>query len=291
MLLNYHNEATIDLLGIGIGKMYPRTIDYIDAFCRYNGVEDMPIGYVYNGVNPYPEAGDYIGKTLDTLINGQHVLSPRRTISDAIPQAYKLYRQLLSQAADSSVVFIAVGPYTNVARLLNSMGDEFSPLTGVELIAQKVKYLSVMGGSFYDDAFNNLEFNVLQDVEASKILFSKWPTPVFASGFDIGSRILYPATSVLNDFAGGEANPLCISYKTYLPMPYDRQTWDLTSVLYAIEPADSHFGLSDAGIITVAEDGRTGFEPNPAGRHHYLTIAAKDIAATTAKLIEVCTGK
>ena len=56
MLLNYHKEGRIDLRGIGIGKMYPRAIEYVDAYCRHNGLNDIPLGYVYDGANPLPEA-------------------------------------------------------------------------------------------------------------------------------------------------------------------------------------------------------------------------------------------
>lgn len=65
MLLNYHKEGRIDLRGIGIGKMYPRAIEYVDAYCRHNGLNDIPLGYVYDGANPLPEAGDYVTGTLE----------------------------------------------------------------------------------------------------------------------------------------------------------------------------------------------------------------------------------
>ncbi len=291
MLLNYHKEGRIDLRGIGIGKMYPRAIEYVDAYCRHNGLNDIPLGYVYDGANPLPEAGDYVIGTLDTLIGGKPILTPARSIADDIPEGYKLYRRLLAEAADSSVVFIAVGPYTNVARLLESPGDEFSPLTGRELAARKVRLLSVMGGTYNDDVFNNPEWNVMQDLGASRTLFAEWPTPLVASGSEVGTRILYPASSVLRDFEGGEAAPLCVSYKIYKPMPYDRPTWDLTSVLYAIEPEGSCLGVSEPGTITIAEDGYSRFTPDPAGRHRYMTIAPEDIPGAAARLVESCTGR
>ena len=291
MLLNYHQQGKIDLRGIGIGKMYPRAIEYIDAYCRHNGLNDVPIGYVYDGANPLPEAGDYVAGTLDTLIGGKHILTPARSIADSVPEGYRLYRRLLAEAADSSVVFIAVGPYTNVARLLESPGDEFSPLTGRELAARKVRLLSVMGGTYNDDVFNNPEWNIMQDLGASRTLFAEWPTPLIASGSEVGTRILYPASSVLRDFEGGEAAPLCVSYKIYKPMPYDRPTWDLTSVLYAIEPEGSCLGVSEPGTITIAGDGYSRFTPDPAGRHRYMTIAPDAVPGVVARLVETCTGR
>lgn len=288
MLLNYHRQGRIDLLGIGIGKMYPRAIEYVDAYCRHNGLDDVPLGYVYDGANPLPEAGDYVIRTLDTLIGGRRILTPARSIADRIPEGYRLYRRLLAEAADSSVVFIAVGPYTNVARLLESPADEISPLTGRELVARKVRLLSLMGGTYNDDVFNNPEWNVMQDLGASRTLFAEWPTPLVASGSEVGTRILYPASSVLRDFEGGEAAPLCVSYKIYKPMPYDRPAWDLTSVLYAVEPDRSFLGISEPGTITVSEAGYSRFTPDPAGRHCFLTVAPDDIPGVVARLVETC---
>ena len=76
-----------------------------------------------------------------------------------------------------------------------------------------------------------------------------------------------------------------------MPMPYDRPTWDLTSVLYAIEPEGSCLGVSEPGTITIAEDGYSRFTPDPAGRHRYMTIAPGAVPGAVARLVETCTGR
>lgn len=63
-----------------------------------------------------------------------------------------LYRRLLAESPDSSVVVVSVGFSTNLGRLLESWGDKYSPLDGIELVKRKVKFCSVMGGSFGDQA-------------------------------------------------------------------------------------------------------------------------------------------
>ena len=42
-------------------------------------------------------------------------------------------------------------------------------------------------------------------------------------------------------------------------MPYDRETWDLTSVLQAIEPGNNYFNLSEKGTITIDSIGQSIF--------------------------------
>lgn len=54
-------------------------------------------------------------------------------------------------------------------------------------------------------------------------------------------------------------------------MPYDRPTWDLTSVLYSVE-GPSYFNVSPAGKINVTYQGATEFTPDAAGNRYYLTV-------------------
>lgn len=289
MLYSYINQGKIDLLGIGIGKSYPRVIEYIDAFNRFNGFDSIPMGYAYNGVNP--DSGKYVPQTLDTIIDGKKILEPQITIKDNLPEGYKLFRKLLASQKDSSVVFMAVGPVTNLARLLDSKGDEYSDLNGIELVGKKVKFLSIMSGTYNDDTFNNPEWNVLQDLEASKKVYREWPTPLIASGSEVGVRILYPHQSILNDFKNGEKNPMCVSYKLYEKMPYDRPTWDLTSVVYAVEPDDSGLDISPKGTITIEDNGFSRFEASENGKHQYLIIKPENVQKAVQKLVDVAADK
>lgn len=286
MLFNYEKQQKLKLLGITISKSNPRVIEYLDAYCRLYGYDKMPLGYAYNGVNPEPHR--YVPVTLDTTVNGKKLLFPQRSMADSLPEGYKLLRKLLAGSADQSVVLMVVGPETNIARLLRSGADEFSTLNGVELMKQKVKLVSVMGG-MYTNEFDFPEWNIVQDLEASKIMFAECPVPLVASGFEIGDKYRYPATSIINDFAGGDANPLVMSYKVYQPFPYDRQTWDLTSVLYAMEPEKNYFDLSPAGSISIAADGKSVFSAGN-GNHRYL-IYKNNKDEVLNRLVQLVTGK
>lgn len=288
MLINYQKSHKVQLLGITISKSNPYTVEYIDGFCRFNHLENIPIGYAYNGVNP--DAGKYLKQTLDTIIDGKKILMPKLSIKDNLLEGYKLQRKLLAAQQDKSVIMIAVGPETNIANLLNSKSDEFSPLSGVELVKQKVKLLSVMGG-LYDDSYNFSEWNIVQDLVASQTVFSKWPTPIVASGYEIGNKLLYPHQSILNDFKDGYKNPMCVSYKIYEKMPYDRQTWDLTSVLYAIEPALNLFDLSEKGKITISQTGKSEFNRDENGNHQYLKIDKNQYSDIVKALVNRVVGK
>ena len=70
-------------------------------------------------------------------------------------------------------------------------------------------------------------------------------------------------------------------------MPYDRPTWDLTSVLHAVE-GGSYFNISPAGAIKVDDKGSTSFHPDENGNRYYLmvdSVQAENIKQHLVQLI------
>jgi inosine-uridine nucleoside N-ribohydrolase len=189
---------------------------------------------------------------------------------DKLPDAHILYRKILAEQPDNSVIIPTVGFSTNLARLLDTPADEYSPLTGKELVAKKVKLLVAMAGHAASPEYR--EYNVIYDIPAAKKVLEEWPTPVVISPFEVGLAIKYPGASIENDFHWAEAgHPMVESYKDYLPMPHDRPTWDLTAVLYAVE-GDSWFTMSEKCDIEVTEKGQTLFTPNENGNVIYMKV-------------------
>ena len=84
--------------------------------------------------------------------------------------ATALLRKTLAAQPDHSVVIAQVGFSTNLARLLDSPADEYSPLTGRELVERKVKLLSLMAGAFQPIEGNRryLEYNVVKDIASAR---------------------------------------------------------------------------------------------------------------------------
>ena len=138
---------------------------------------------------------------------------------------------------------------------------------GKELVKSKVKLLVTMAGCF--DNPEHHEYNVVTDIPAARKVFEEWPGTVVTSPFELGMDVLYPASSIENDFGWTPSHPVVEAYKCYLQMPYDRPTWDLTALLYAVEGGDM-FSISPAGRISVTDEGATSFTPDPSGNRHYL---------------------
>ena len=155
-----------------------------------------------------------------------------------------------------------VGFSTNLARLLDAPAD-------VDLVKRKVKLLSVMAGNFVEP---KPEFNVEKDTASARKLFDRWPGEIVASGYEIGDAMKFPAARIEKDFAWAPDHPVVDAYRAYMKMPYDRQTWDLTAVLYAVRPGGGYFELSAPGRITADDAGRTSFRTEAAGKHRYLVL-------------------
>ncbi|MBQ8839191.1 MAG: nucleoside hydrolase [Bacteroidales bacterium] len=267
MLFNYHHRGIIDLKGITISKSNPMAVEFVDGMCRYNGFDDMPLGYVYDG--PNPEDGNYLRPALAAIYDGKPLLCPKKDVAASVLPGHERLKRLLEDSEDGSVKLIAVGPLTNISRLLLSDG-------GVDLVRRKVSHLYVMSGRFAGQA--SVEWNVLQDVEASRTVYDMCPVPLTACGFEVGKDIKYPATAILNDFGRPESHPLCIAYSNFLKMPYNRPAWDLITVLEAVEPDCRAFGSSAAGRISLDEKGVTTFIESPDGLHYYMTVTPENIS-------------
>ncbi len=272
MLLDYEREGKVQLSGITVSKCHPLSVEYVDAYCRLNGREDIPLGYAYNGVNT--EEGRFLRPTLDTLIADRPVLQPRRILDSDIPEGYKLMRELLAGQKDGSVLLVALGPLTNLARLLVSSADEYSPLDGMQLVRKKVNRLALMGGNYTDFA-QRPEWNVAQDVEAARIVFEQWPTPVIASGSEVGAQFICTKEQIRQAFPQGEHHPLYISFcLAGSASHYHGETWDATLVHHLMEPEDTTLTLSVPGRISVDSVGFTRFVPQQDGNHRYLKAAS-----------------
>jgi hypothetical protein len=203
--------------------------------------------------------------------------------------ATAVLRKTLAAQPDHSVVIAQVGFSTNLARLLDSEPDEYSPLTGIELAQKKVKLLSLMAGAFQtiDGNGHYLEYNVVKDISSARIVADRWPTAMVFSGFEIGIALPYPSISILRDFAYVPHHPLAEAYIRYIPPPHNRPTWDLTSVLYGILPDRGYFDLSPPGKVTVVADGFTRFSESPQGKHRYLVMRPEQTPRVLEALVQL----
>jgi inosine-uridine nucleoside N-ribohydrolase len=289
MLYKYADDNKVEILAITLNKNNKYAPLFVDILNNWYGYPDIPIGMVTDGADSEGDSKNYAQVTWEYQIDG------RRAFEGTVPEnadfldAVELYRQILAQQPDQSVVIVSVGFSTNLARLLDTPSDDYSKLSGKELISEKVKLLSVMAGNFNENKMK--EYNVVVDIKSAQKVFEDWPTKIAASPWELGNEINYPASSIQNDFKWAAHHPLVVAYESYLPMPYDRPTWDLTSVLYAVEGGAGHFSVSNNGKISVDDEGYTHFVEDPDGQHQYLKVSSDQATALKNKFVEIITAK
>lgn len=198
----------------------------------------------------------------------------RSKTPEQIENPVTLYRRTLAAQPDHSVTVLSLGFATELAKLLDSPADGISPLTGRELVARKVKVLSIMAGSY--GGKQRAEFNVVNDIPAMRKLFAEWDTPIVQNPFELGKQVMYPGAAIESDFGWTKLHPVVEGYKNYHKMPYDRASWDLLSVVWLFHP--EYFTESEPGTVTVDDKGFTNFSPHPDGRHRWLTATPEQQA-------------
>lgn len=272
------------LLAVTVSKDNEFAGPFCDLVNTFYGRGDVPVGVVRNGKTP--EDSPYIKVPATAQDAGQSRYPHKLQSGKDAPDAVSLLRDVLSKQPDGSVAMVVVGFSTNISRLLDSPADQHSPLKGRELVAQKCQLLSMMAGHFVEKG-RFKEYNVHVDVPAATNVYANWPTPIVVSGFEIGSAIKFPATSIEQDFRYVKHHPLSEAYGLYQKMPYDRETWDLTSVLYAVRPERGYFGISGTGTIHVDDQQITQFTPAPAGQHRFLTVTPDQVVRVREALVQL----
>ena len=290
MIHSLQARGACRLLAVTITKDSDLAGPFVDAINTFYLRGETPIGVVRPGRTPEP--GKFLPMAAEMITNDgkSKFRYPHNLLSNRdAPEAVALLRKLLAAEPDGAVTIAQVGFSTNLARLLDSKGDDASPLAGIELIRKKVKLLSVMAGAFTPINGNHhyCEYNVVQDIANCKKLSEEWPTPVVWSGFEIGIALEYPAESIVKDYSYVADHPVAESYRRYEAPPHSRPTWDLTSVLFAVHPERGYFDISPPGSIVVEADGFTRFSPLADGRHRYLKLSDAQRIRTLEALVQL----
>ena len=178
-LLHYYaDHGQAEILATIANTKYPRVAAVLSVMNTYFKMPDIPIGVPTGPASIDSDAQ----KWSDTLVaKYPHKIRSNGQAMDAV----KLYRKVLAGQPDNSVTIISVGFFVNLANLLQSGPDEYSPLTGQQLVDLKVQRLVAMAGKFP----SGWEYNLDTFAAASIYVFNHWTKPVVFSGFEIGEKI------------------------------------------------------------------------------------------------------
>lgn len=268
------DEGEADILATVSSVHDPYAAAAIDAINTYYGRSDIPVG---RNADPkqLPVVTGWWRKHSPRFVRTLAERFPNDTDIENVPDAVSVYRKVLASQPDSSVTVIAIGFMSNLAALLESEPDRYSPLNGVTLVERKVKELVIMGGTYprssRDLNIQGTEKNGITPQEGISVL-DHWPTTMtFAAGNVCGGIV-----TGKNLKRTPESNPVREGFRLYLQsLGQGRPSWDPCTVLYAVrglsESGTEYFSVDDVNKhLKLDKNGNSKWVGPDNGRHRRL---------------------
>lgn len=268
MLNHFQNRGECDLVAVMCWNTESYSVAAVSAVNGFYGNPDIPIG--------------------TRKVEGEHVpWNHSKVIADnfsykvdkeSAPESTSLYRKLLANAQKSELVIVTVGPLANIMNLINSGPDEYSSLSGKDLIQEKVKEFVIMGGQFptgekewnFDGAMPGVTKYVIENLDV----------PIVYSGYEVGVDI--KSGEIFNTLP--ENHPVYkgfLHFSEYCPWLndqwqgkiYDNATYDQTAVLYAVRGGLGEYWERVEGGVCVADSvGGNTWALAEGSNESYLTL-------------------
>jgi hypothetical protein len=276
MLHAMADAGEVEILATMVSSHYPYSAAVVDIINTYYGRPELPIG-----VPKQPGASIHRGSR---YASGLAAEFPHRVRSnDAAPDAVEVYRRILVNQPDTSVVVVTVGYLTNIRYLLESAPDEWSPLSGKELVRRKVKRWVVAGGRYPEELDPNPVGNFKPDPESAVVAVQHWPRPVAFSG--IGRQIMSGES-----LAGTPSdNPVRRVYELYFggESGRERGSSDQSALLYAVRGAGSFWKETAQGYNRVFDNGTNQWRSMPDAENQVMVTLAAEPAEVKEIIEEV----
>lgn len=264
------DRGEIEILAIGIVTGHEAAVSYVHAVNTWYGKPELPVGTI-KGKAPYAR-DEYMVPVVAAY--------PYKLSREEAPDVIKLYRKVLASQPDRSVTLITVGPATNIFNLLNSGPDEYSPLSGRELMRQKIRFYSAGGNGNRGLPEGKCGFNYYMDLPSASGELRLMPVDfpvVFAGGSGRQLKIGSALSKASDDHI------IRKSYEAYYKgNPQDRYTWDQQRVLYACRPSSrGMWETSPKGAITLGQDSVLSWTPSLEKNHAYVYLTDQEALRST----------
>jgi inosine-uridine nucleoside N-ribohydrolase len=261
-LLHYYaDKCKVNILATIASSKYPRVAAVLSVLNTYFNRPNISVGVPTGTASTDADWQ----KWSDTITaKYPHKIKKNADAMDAV----KLYRKILAAQPDTSVTIITVGFFTNIANLLQSAADEYSPLTGEQLIEKKVARMVSMAGRFPSGG----EYNMNHVAAATVYVFKHFTRPVIFSGYEIGAQIHTGIPLIRNQKIVN--SPVKDVFRISIPQAKEdvngRMSWDETAVMVGVNGAAPYFNLH-YGKVVVNDDGSNSWIDT--GNQAYLTFA------------------
>ncbi len=220
-----------------------------------------------------------------------------RDLSDweKAPEGVALYREILASAAPHSITVIIIGTMHNFYGLLRSTPDDFSPLSGVELVREKVRLVATMGGNFIDGSgydrtnwggadqlCSYTSWSCLNEERnrMCRYVIEHCPAPFMASGWEVGCGDYYDA-DYGNVMTGQGLKQLDSTHIVRRSYEYhfrfrggdddiSRHSNDQCALHFAVLGAGNNYRAYENGRIELSEAGVCKWDPDTDRQQGYI---------------------
>lgn len=261
VLLWAERMRIIDVVGICVDAIRSTSASSLSSFLNYEGRSNLCIGMDKQAI-------DYDGTPSyhNTCINNW----PTREYNsnNECQDCVGFYRRALTSTANK-VDIICVG-YTNaLSRLLDSPADEYSPLTGIQLITEKVNHLWVMAGNYPSGSENNFT-RTARSRAAGVNICANWPTEMTFLGYEVGIQVICGNT--LSSTIGSD--DLLYQCLVAHGSGSGRYAWDPMATLMACygDMTVAGYNVTVGTNVVNPLTGANTFTANPNGKHRYVTM-------------------
>ena len=246
-------------------------VSCIDAINRYCGQPDIPVGNYPS--DPWPDR--YAAAVAREFPNQFQVGGqPEHTV--------RVLRRALKDSS-GQVTLAVIGSLRSIEGLMDSMPDDISSMTGIDMIRAYVSHCVIMGGRFHqtwpepllvDGAIIDGEFNIRADIPAAQHVANAWPGELVFCSYEIGLGLITGAQ------IENEDSPIRLAYQLF-GAKNGRDSWDLATVLFAVRPDVGYYNLHEYGRVEIDQNGITKWIADDVARHTYLLSRAprEDIRA------------
>jgi len=257
MLLNLHKAGTIELIGVIVTSDDPYAPVCAAAICKYYRLLEIPIGFLMNQT-------ELKNHSKYTKFIAEEFSAELKTWQDA-EESSTLYRKLLAESPDESVIIVTIGHLTSLQHLIQSQPDQISNLNGKKLVQKKVSKWICMGGQYP----SGKEANFYRPDPASTVYcVNNWKKDVVFCGWEAGNPIITGGNWLKENLYPG--HPVYRAYELFNNFA-GRQSWDQLAVLQLIDSANEYFSFINGRCI-VASDGSNTWEKTKKGNHRYLVL-------------------
>jgi inosine-uridine nucleoside N-ribohydrolase len=288
----YADRGLAEIIGCiySSGKV-PYGAGIVEAINIYYGRSEIPVGAAHD-----EEVGDPVDKMTaeklakDTAAFGNTIIHSREA-----EEMTALNRRLLAKEQDNSVIYLTVGHTKGFYDLLVSKADDISPLSGRELVKNKVKGWVAMGAVGADNKEGHFRkewnFHFNGSAPYTKHLVENCPVPIvyIAAGSDV-----YTGKSLKATPAG---NIVRTVYRDWLwnvekkTLDDQRPSWDLIAVHYAVNGLGRYLVAEEDGWLEIdVEKGARWIQGERRNPQKFVTIKPrmnKDLADYLNALLAV----